>query len=931
MILDKLESIVNVRANEWRETGFFWGFTFLCWFAMAFGDSISDTLFIKRAGVENLPAMFMICSLFAIPVSILLTILHGRIEKRNLTIASGAVSALAIAAAVKFILSGDTTSTAGCYVLYFISNLLMFVMPVVLSVLMGTQFNALKAKRLLPIIFTGVIGGRIAAGLSLHWLAANHPVPQLLLVWLMIHCLAIIFFFFGSGSFIKPQIQNFFTRTPERKRVRLPEKFRNFVRSLLDSRLVLFLVLSAVCANLSYYFAEFQAASIFNSSFASENELAQFYGLFTIFASLFAFVFQGIITGSLIQRLGISNTNLIYPGLVLAGFAGTAASYTLIPGTGLKFIQVGLQNALYQPVNSLFYNALPPREKARIITVNEGILQPLGTVFTGLVLFFADKQGDLVRFLPLLACAFWVGVAILMRNPYRESLLKLLRSSNLDFFKKGDLQKLNLDQKTLDLLLNSLDTADEETAALVIQLIVTHGDRGSREQLTGRLGHFSDERKTEVLRQICLPIDHFSSEFLFKCLDSSSEDLKKEALKALTIFPTSARLRDRVLPFLASESEILRRFASIIFVKNGDLDQMIQSLGVIQNYLAGNTDSEVLKGIEMLGLSGDERFWVNLKPFLRNTDTRIRHAAALAFEKILHNGDSDEHYEIIGRLVKDDSREIRFLALKMLTRLSDAKWFYHVVEGLSDSSPRNRKLAEEILIAHYDDKFSELIMVLESSESSLHARAAVAGILAASQDSGVRDYLHHFGQRVILQLYEYKLEEFVINRELRRENSVYLKMLLKERAWALTRLIVCLIAPEQNREARDLFKSLYSSNEELVNNAIEVLQNMGERQLVYHIIPILENISLDQIAAYAMKVFSLREKDLRVILGKYLNSSDNELKEAAIYTVCIAEIPELMPVLKKIESDANLAASVAATCRWAIENLKNRGITLQFS
>ncbi len=931
MFLDKLESLLNVRANEWRETGFFWGFTFLCWFSLAFGDSISDTLFIKRAGVENLPAMFIICSLFAIPVSIVLTLLHGRIEKRHLTIGSGAISALAIAAAVKIVLDGEQNSNLGCYVLYFISNLLMFVIPVVLSVLIGTQFNALKAKRLLPLIFTGVIGGRIAAGLSLNWLAADHPVPQLLLVWLVLHCLAVLFFFAGSSSFIKPQIQNFFTRTPERKRIRFTEKLRNFIRSLVDSRLVLFLVLSAICANLSYYFAEFQAASIFNHSFSTENDLARFYGLFTIFASLFAFVFQGVITGNLIQRLGISNTNLIYPGLVLAGFAGTAASFSLLPGTALKFIQVGLQNALYQPVNSLFYNALPPREKARIITVNEGILQPLGTVVTGLMLFFADKSGDLVRFFPLLAAMFWVGVACLTRRPYRESLLRLLRSSNLDFFKKGDLQKLNLDQKTLDLLLNSLDTADEETTALVIQLIVTHGDRNSREQLTSRLSHFSDERKVEVLRQISLPIDHFSSEFLFKCLESPDENLKTQALKALALFPTSARLRDRVLPFLNSESENLRRLASIIFVKNGDLDQMMQSLGVIQAYISSSNDSDVLKGIEMLGLTCDERFWVNLRPFLRSDDTKIRHAAAVAFEKILHSGESDEHYEIIGRLVKDDSREIRFLALKMLTRLSEPKWFYHVVEGLSDSSPRNRKLAEEILIAHYDDKFSELIMVLESSESSLHARAAVAGILAASQDNGVRDYLHQFGQRVIQQLYEYKLEEFVIGRELRRENSVYLKMLLKERAWALTRLIVCLIAPEQSREARDLFKSLYSSNEELVNNAIEVLQNMGERQLVYHIIPILENISLDQIAAYAMKVFSLREKDLRVILGKYLNSSDNELKEAAIYTVCIAEIPELMPVLKKMESDSHLAASVAGTCHWAVETLKNRGITLQFS
>ncbi len=930
ILLEKIESLLNIRTNEWKETGFFWFFTFLSWFSLSLGDAIADTLFIKRAGVENLPTMFIICSVFAIPVSVLLTLLHGRVEKRNLTFVAGLISAAAIAAAVHFV-NSDAESVLACHFLYFITNLLLFIYPVILSVIISTQFNALKAKRLLPVIFTGVICGRIAAGLSLSRLAIVYQVSQILWVWLFLHIFSVLFFLIGAGSFIKPQIQSFFTRENERKKVRLPEKFRNFIRSLTESRLVLFLVVSSVCSNLAYYLAEFQAASIFNRHFPSENELARFYGFFTIFSSFFAFLFQGLITGSLIQRLGISNTNLIYPLLVLAGFTGTTLSFSLIPGVALKFIQSGLQNALFQPVNSLFYNALPPREKGRIITINEGILQPLGTVFTGALLLYAGKENDLTRFFPIVAALVWVTAAIMIRRPYRDSLLKLLRSSNLNFFRKDEIEKLNLDPNTLKLLLTNLDTADEDTTSLIIQLIVNHGDRSSREQLAEKLRHFPDDRKIEVLDKVRLPVDHFVGEFLFDCLEAKTEGLQKRALKAFAGFPPSARLRNSILPFLQSESEDLRRFASIVFVKIGDLNQMMRSLDIIHAYISSDSEPEILKGIEMLGLTGDERFWVNLRPFLRSSEVKIRLAAAGALEKILQNADSDEHYETIGRLIKDDLREIRFLALKMLARLSDAKWFYHVVEGLSDSSPRNRKLAEDILVTHYNDKYNELIMVLESSETSLHARAAVAGILSASQNSQVRDYLHHFGQKVILQLYEYKLEEFVINRELRRESSVYLKMLLKERAWALTRLIVCLIAPEQSREARDLFKSLYSSNEELVSNAIEVLQNMGERQLVYHIIPVLENISLDQIAAYGMKILALREKDIKVILGKYLNSSDNELKEAAVYTVCVAGIHDLIPILKKLEQEPSLPDGVSATCRWAVENLKSRGITLQFS
>ena len=930
MLLNKLESMLNIRPGEWRETGFFWFFTFFCWFSIALGDSIADTLFIKRAGVENLPLMFIVCSLVAIPLSLTLALLQGKVEKRQLTSAVGMISALAVLSVVQFSGIEDNSSIVGPYVLYFVTNLMMFVLPVILSVLLGTQFNSLKAKRLVPIVFTGVIAGRVTAGATLSYLALYYPVPSILWFWVIVHATAFVFFFLGSGSFVKPQIQSFFQRPGDQRQAKFFDRLRNFMHSLTESRLVLFLVLSAVCANFSYYFAEFQSASILNLHFSSENELARFYGWFTIFASLLAFLFQAFITGNLIHRLGISNTNLIYPALAMSAFAATFMSFSLWPGVWLKFVQFGLLTALFQPVSNLFYNALPPREKARIITVSEGVLQPLGTVVTGLILYYAGKNTELVRLFPLLAMSAWFGIAVLMRAPYRDSLLKLLRSSSLDFFHKGALQKLNLDRNTFNMLLSHLDSSDEETSVLIVQLILSNCDRGSREQMLQRIGKFSDERKIELLRQVSLPVDHFTAEFLFACLDSTNVDLQYQALKAISIFPSSPRLRQRVTGFIASDSEHLRCIAAAILVRIGDLDQMMRSLEIIQAYILAGDSASVLKGIEIIGHTGDERFWVNLRPFFSSGDVRIRLAAAQAFEKILVSGETDEHYEIIGRLIKDDLREIRYLALRILTRLTESKWFYHVIEGLSDSSPRNRKIAEEILIAHYDDKFSDLIMVLESSEATLYAKAAVAGILATSQDNSVRDYLHLFGKRVIQQLYEYKLEEYVITRDTAAESSVYMRMLLRERAWSLTRLIVCLIAPEQNREARDLFKSLYSSNEELVSNAVEVLQNMGERQLVYHIIPVLENISLENIAAYAMKAFAMREKDLRIILGKYLNSSDHELKEAAIHTVCMSEIRDLIPVLKKIEADVSLSDSVLSTCRWATETLRARGITMQY-
>jgi hypothetical protein len=631
-----------------------------------------------------------------------------------------------------------------------------------------------------------------------------------------------------------------------------------------------------------------------------------------------------MITGNLIQRLGISNTNILFPTVVFISFGFTFFSFSFIPGVWLKFVMVGLGNALFQPVNNLFYNALPVKEKARIITINEGVLLPLGTVLTGLFLLYAGSNQSLVKFIPLLFGLAWMILASLMKKPYRDGLLHLLKSSNLQFDQPHQLEKLSLDRNTMALLLSSLEQENEETGSMIVQLVFNNGDRERREAIIKRLLKFSAEKRAKVLEKAVLPIDNVSAEFLFRCLEEDNVKLHELALKSLARFSSSERLRTKIEMFLNSSSEELRRLAAVILVRIGDLDQMLQSLKILQDTIYSNQETEKLKGIEIIGFTGDERFWVNLKPYLVSNDTRIRLAAAKSLEKMVKTGESEELYDTIGLLVKDSSREIRYLALKILERLSHPKWFYHVVEGLSDSSPRNRQLAQRVLVSHYDDKLSELITVLESPASSLHAKTTVAGILAVSQDQSIREYLHQFGQKMIQLLYEYKVEEFILMRDLGRENSRYICMLLNEKAWALTKLIVCLVAPEQNREARDLFKSLYSSNEELISNAIEVLQNMGERQLVYHIIPVLENISLENIANYGMRVFAIRDRSAGIILGKFLSHSDIELKEAAAYTISRAEFLELIPAVKKIMLESSKEKGLYETCRWAIDRLESR-------
>ncbi len=927
MIKEKIESFMNIRPGEWGEAFFFWIFNFLIWFSLGIGDSLGDTLFIKRVGYENLPQMFILCSILAIPLTLFFTLAQGKFEKRRLTNFIGFISAVFLFVAIKIVNDkGVYASEFGYHLIYFVKNSLFLVLVANFSIIISTQFNSLKGKRLVPLIFTGSIGGQIASGVSLNFLALRLQVDEILWVWLAVHCGAFFWFVIGSERFVKRPIRGILSMEESRRGPGFFEQTARLGRLIFSSRLVFLLILSSFFLTFTAYFSDFTTAGIFSKHFVSENNLARFYGVFNIFSSFFAFIIQGTLTGFLIHRFGVGISNLIFPLIALLGFGGVMASCTLIPGVILRFISEGLGLAIFTPVNNLFYNALPKQDKSQIIAVNEGVFLPLASVAAGLMILATKESMFFTRIIPIVVALTWFIVCFLLKKPYRDGLMRLLKSSNLDLFSRKAFEKLPLDANTMNLLLDLLASADDETSGLIVQLILNNANREKKEKLFKILRGFSDSRKSEILKRIRFSSEKMIGDFLLDCLESNDEKLQLLSLKGLAAFPSSERLRRKVPEFLNCESLRLRALAAVILARIGDLDQMVLSMQIINDLIYSQVEKEKLLGIEVLGFTYDERFWVNLRPFLSSADSKVRLAAARSLELLMKSGEAGEHYDLMSQLIKDDYREIRHLALKMMARLSGKKWFFLVVEGLSDSSPRNRKLSEEILISKYDDMIAELIMVLENNDSSLHAKASVAKILSATQDSGIREYLHQFGNRVIRKLYEYKIEEYVLKKDLGPEKSEYFSMILTERAWAMTKLIICLVAPEQNREARDLFKSLYSSNEEMISNAIEVLQNMGERQLVYHIIPILENISLKQIANYGMEAFSIHENDAKIILGKYLSSRDRELREAAIFTICKSEIEDLVPAVRNILKASGTTDETRKLCEWTLFKLEEKGI-----
>lgn len=926
---ERLERLLNIRPDEWGELWYFGLLNTLLWTGLTIGESVGETLFLKRVGVEHLPKMFILCSLFAIPIGIVYDLLQQRIERRRLSSMLG-VSAVTAVLICLFLIDGGWTiggSVVGYPLLYIVQNILSTVLAAHFTILLSGQFNTLDSKRLIPIILGGAVAGSITGGLSVRLLADSFGTANLLWIWVFMLGIGEVWFAFGGRS-LKAAMwarEEKDTAPKYAGEGRLDRWFYE-ARAVVSTPLLMLLAASMFMMTICRYFIEYQYSEIFNAHFTSEAALAGFIGVYTVASNLTALAIQSVVTGRLIQTLGVSSANLFYPVSTLLAFTGTALSYTILPGVFARFNQEGLRRAVFHPVISLFYNAIPAKRRARSIAFNEGIMIPLGTIAAGIMIMAMQSHRQVFLAVSMALAAVWSILAWGQRQVYSRSLIELLRRSQIESIADDEKDLGTLDGQTQSLVIEALKDDNDEVAELAADLLIRYGAASARAALLRQAVDARPSLLIILLEKLASFPGPDTRQFLLRSLCHSNAEVRLSALKALIVYPHDDEIRARIAEFLSAADVRHRTTAAAGMVRGGDLGQMMNALSVLQQMLHEKDSDIVALGIHSLGLTRDERFWVNLRPFLISEDPKLRLAAMRSMNLMVQAGEIYEHLDILQSLIRDSVREIRTLAIRIVGRVRARQSVPLLLEALSDSSPRNRRLAFEALSGWGPDILTDLLMILDDPQASIHAQESAVRLLRFSQDLCIQERLARFGFAQIRTIYELKCDELTVVGELSADGSEFLRMSLNERAQGLLKLVLALVAPEESREARTVFRGLYSPNQEMMSNAIEALQSMGERTLIYHIVPVLEGLPLEQIAEYGRRTFGIEMRTARMVIGKHLVSIEKNLKEAAIYTVGINAIADLQPALKKILNADAGKSSIATVCAWSIAKLAD-GIT----
>ncbi len=776
---ERLERLLNVRPGEWGDLLALWVFHTLIWTGLALGESVAETLFLKRVGVDFLPHMFILCSLVAIPLSLLFSSLQQRFGKIKLSMVLVGSAIAALSGCLLLVAQGWEVYglPVGFPLLYVVQSALATLLGAHFSILIAHQFTTLDAKRLVPLILSGSIAGSIVGGLILSLTAHRFGVVNLVLLWILLLAVSLIWFLvFCRKRFAAPVGVEDRDSTPKYAVESWLEQLGYETRAVFGSPLLLLLAGSTLFMTISRFFIEYQYSDIFGAHFHDEAELATFFGRFTILSNIVALAFQSLVTGRMIQWLGVSNANLFYPVSTFLAFLGTTISWSLLPGIYARFNQEGFRRAVFQPVSNLFYNAIPSKRRARSIAFNESIVIPLGTVLAGAFLMAVKDRPWAFSGLSLFICALWAALTWGQREVYSKSLLELLKRSLIERFTQEEKDLGTLDAQTQVLVIEAMKDPNDEVAELAADLLIKFGSTNARLALLRQASTARASLQKILLRKLSLFPSPDTKGFLLKCLASPDESVRLTTLQTLIRYPHDEEIRLRVGEFLESPDVRQQAAAAAAVIRGGDLVQMMKALLILQKLIFGKNPEEIVLGIQSLGETRDERFWVNLRTYLSSDQPELRLAAMRSMNLMIQAGEVMEHLELLYKLLKDEVREIRSLAIRIIGRVHNPQNIPHLIDALSDPSPRNRRLALEALSGYGVEIIPDLLMVLDDPRATVHGQLGAVRLLGLSQDQQIRERLTSFGFQKIRTIFEMKIDEWVVREELPTAQADFLAM-----------------------------------------------------------------------------------------------------------------------------------------------------------
>ena len=534
-------------------------------------------------------------------------------------------------------------------------------------------FNVRESKRVISIIGTGDIPAKMIGYFSVSILAPYVGIYNL--PWVSVASFFIVFILlkrFDKQGFAKEEHIATSPVVYIDSHHHKATKENKFLK-LIQNRLVLYVALLCFLSYIVFAFVDYTFLSKIKAKYDESAELAAFVAIFFAIGQLFAIVIKLLFSSRMIARIGLANSLLLAPALLLLIdsyiiFSGNTIDLIYIFGC-MALLEEILRSTLQEPVFFILFQPLNPHDRSRGHLFAEGATMPIALTAVGVFLIFFLKENTQISILfvaqiLVVFLVMWIAAVFLIRKAYMDTLTNSLKKG---YFKGTE---LFLDDESITKLL---------------------------------LKKTESDKPLDVINALnLLERSNYSNIYtlLMKFLQSPASEIKEYVLsRIINNNMTSALPIIKEQLGINSDEKLQPKLIKAVFYLD-DVSVDLQQSGM----LAQNKSNKKAAMVGLLARKNSKTEVMVIEELIKLAGSSDRDEKMLALEIIMESQKTDVN-NVLEILLDDDDPFIYKKAIEAAGKVRDLKLFPRVVE-VAESNKVYPSL-QKALLNYGDEIFSE--------------------------------------------------------------------------------------------------------------------------------------------------------------------------------------------------------------------------------
>ncbi|MGI6393858.1 MAG: Npt1/Npt2 family nucleotide transporter [bacterium] len=912
--MNRFLSVFNFKDDEKRRAGFLFIYQFLAVAVMVQGRIVRDTLFLKRYDTSKLSLMYIGVALL-VSTATYIYIKRSFFYRLDKLIVGTFLIGIITTLIFVFLVKADIKMSFPA--LYIFIELLGAFMMFQFWSFTNELIDSREAKRVLGFIGGGGIVATLVVGGSIKQFVNFMPVENLLIVntVFMGICMNIVK---SMGTKYQMRLQR---GVVAKTATKLTGKAQV---SIFKSPYVKYIAIMTAFIFVVTTLVDYQFKIVAGRNF-SEKELASFFGMvYAIFGGVFSLFFQFIATSRLLRwsvfaSLGVLPVMMTIFSCFFIALPETLILFSwsapLIAITMAKASDYAFRYTVNDAAVQLLYIPLDPKIKSRAKALIDGIIKPIFIGISGLILYIIGVAGvneKAITWFVVIIGIIWLVVILTIRKEYLSVLIDNIKKKR---FGTGDFA---VKQNVLENIVNkAIESGDEEEVMMALDMVEKSNLFYLGRSFIPFLGNSSSRVKVKILAMLRSMESRFYAYEILKLLKDEDDDVVKEAVLTYG-YAQMEKSISHLSQFLESENIAVKRSAVIALIKFGGVSGVMVAAPYLKEFTDSEDEIKRYSAAYILGEIGQKNMQQQLFNLLNDPSPNVRREAVKAASKV----GSDIFVPKLFYMLFD--KNVSFDVSKVLTQFGEkvippsADILTNSLESYRLKSEVAKMLGDlyipqsvHLLMNTLDTKSDEMRNIILDSLKKLIAKVENVSLNVDELRNMLFKEMFQYFQ---LLYFSVKIRERLTTRHL----STVLETKLQncyQRIFSILSLMY----------GNTLFDNIYFNiTQKFVSNAqrsnaIEIIDNMVDKDLRTIIIPLIEMKDEVEKLRLGFSFFKIKRINFAETMETFLVDDSEWVRSITLYVIAIENIFEFAEKIEMFLYDPS--PIVRETALYAMETM----------